>query len=46
MLDTIKNAISGLWSDSGFHSIFVNGDWKSAVMILISLIFLYLAIAK
>ncbi len=46
MLDTIKDAISGLWSDSGFHSIFANGDWKSAVMILISLIFLYLAIAK
>ena len=41
-VDTIKE----IWQTSGFYALFQDGGWKSLIMILISFVFMYLAIAK
>lgn len=46
ILDFIVNTLGGLWSDSGLNVLFSDGGWKNLVMILISFVFMYLAIAK
>lgn len=46
MLEKFFDAISQLANESGFAGLFADGGWKSIVMILISFIFMYLAIAK
>ncbi|HAG13902.1 MAG TPA: glutaconyl-CoA decarboxylase subunit beta [Ruminococcus sp.] len=46
VLDFFTNTVSGLWSDSGLHALFADGGWKNLLMILISFVFMYLAIAK
>lgn len=38
----VLEILKGLWTDSGFASL----TWQNAVMIIVSLVFLYLAIAK
>ena len=42
---SVGGTIMGLINDSGFYDI-IKGNWKSAVMILISFVLLYLAIVK
>lgn len=46
VLDFISNTLGGLWNDSGLNALFSAGGWKNLVMILVSFIFMYLAIAK
>ena len=46
VLDFISNTIGGLWNDSGLNALFSEGGWKNLVMILVSFLFMYLAIAK
>ena len=46
VLDFFTNTVGGLWSDSGLHALFADGGWKNLLMILISFVFMYLAIAK
>ena len=46
MFEKFLDTIQDLASDSGFAALFRDGGWKSIVMILISFIFMYLAIAK
>ena len=46
MFKTVFDTIADLWNNSGFMYFFTDDGWKNAVMILISLVFLYLAIAK
>ena len=46
VLDFISNTLGGLWQDSGLNALFSAGGWKNLVMILVSFIFMYLAIAK
>ena len=41
-LDTLKE----IWQTSGFYALFQGDGWKSIVMLLISFVFMYLAIAK
>ncbi|MCM1480174.1 MAG: sodium ion-translocating decarboxylase subunit beta [Muribaculaceae bacterium] len=44
--DVFTGAIKGLARDSGLAQLFKEGGWKNVVMLLISFVFLYLAIAK
>ncbi|MBQ5338073.1 MAG: sodium ion-translocating decarboxylase subunit beta, partial [Oscillospiraceae bacterium] len=46
VLDFFTNTLGGLWSDSGLHALFADGGWKNLIMILVSFVFMYLAIAK
>jgi len=46
VIDFFTNTIEGLWNDSGIHALFTGGGWKNLLMILISFVFMYLAIAK
>ena len=46
VLDFFTNTLSGLWSDSGINALFAEGGWKNLIMILVSFVFMYLAIAK
>ena len=46
MIDQFLSTISDLAHDSGVAGFFVDGGWKNIVMILISFLFMYLAIAK
>ena len=46
VLDFISNTVSGLWNDSGINALFADGGWKNLIMILVSFVFMYLAIAK
>ncbi len=46
VIDFFTNTINGLWEDSGIHALFSSGGWKNLLMILISFVFMYLAIAK
>ncbi len=41
-LDTLKE----IWQTSGFYALFQGDGWKSIIMLLISFVFMYLAIAK
>ena len=41
-LDTVQN----LFNESGLYALFQSGGWKSVIMILISFVFMYLAIVK
>ena len=41
-LDTLKE----IWQTSGLYALFQGDGWKSIVMLLISFVFMYLAIAK
>ena len=40
--DTIKE----IWQTSGMYALFSDGGWKNLIMILVSFVFMYLAIAK
>ena len=42
---SVGGTVAGLVNDSGIYDI-IKGNWKSAVMILISFVLLYLAIVK
>lgn len=46
IINSFLETLSALASESGFAGFFVDGGWKNIVMILISFIFMYLAIAK
>jgi oxaloacetate decarboxylase beta subunit len=46
ILDFLTNTVGGLWNDSGLNALFSSGGWKNLIMILISCVFMYLAIAK
>lgn len=46
IIDFLTNTVSGLWSDSGLNALFTGDGWKNLLMILISFVFMYLAIAK
>ena len=46
VIDFFSNTIGGLWNDSGLHALFAEGGWKNLIMILVSFVFMYLAIAK
>ncbi len=46
MFEQFLNTIRDLANESGYAAIFSNGGWKTVVMILVSFIFMYLAIAK
>ena len=46
VIDFFTNTLGGLWSDSGLHALFAQGGWKNLIMILVSFVFMYLAIAK
>ena len=47
-MDMIKDVLVGLWESSGFAALFVDGAflWQNLVMILVSFVLLYFAIAK
>ena len=44
----ISDVLTGLWESSGFSALFVDGAflWQNLVMILVSFVLLYFAIAK
>lgn len=44
----IKDVLIGLWESSGFYALFADGTflWQNLVMILVSFVLLYFAIAK
>ena len=42
VLETLK----GLWLDSGFSRFFMDGGWKSLIMIVVACVLLYLGIVK
>ncbi len=46
MIDRLLNTLQNLADDSGFAAFFQDGGWMNLIMILISFIFIYLAIAK
>ena len=46
ILDFLTNTVGGLWNDSGLNALFSSDGWKNLIMILISFVFMYLAIAK
>lgn len=46
MIEQFLSTIADLARDSGIAGFFVEGGWKNIVMILISFLFMYLAIAK
>ena len=46
VMDIISTTLSGLWNDSGISALFADGGWKNLIMIGISFVFMYLAIAK
>ena len=46
MFEGFLDTINDLANSSGFSGLFQDGGWKSIVMILISFLFMYLAIAK
>ncbi len=41
---SIVNILSGLWASSGFSQLFTGDGWKNLVMIVVALVFLFLAI--
>ena len=47
-MDMIKDVLVGLWESSGFFALFADGTflWQNLVMILVSFVLLYFAIAK
>lgn len=46
-MEFITQILSGIWESSGFSLLFTQeGGWKYAVMILVAVVFLYLAIVK
>ena len=47
-MDMIKDVLVGLWESSGFAALFADGTflWQNLVMILVSFVLLYFAIAK
>ena len=47
-MEMIKDVLMGLWESSGFAALFVDGAflWQNLVMILVSFVLLYFAIAK
>ena len=47
-MEMIKDVLVGLWESSGFHALFADGTflWQNLVMILVSFVLLYFAIAK
>ncbi len=46
MFDLFFKSISDLWSDSGLLALFTGDGWKNIVMIAVSCLLIYLAIAK
>jgi len=45
-LTLIKDIAIGIWENSGINLFFIGDGWKYGIMILVALVFLYLAIAK
>ena len=47
-MEMIKDVLIGLWESSGFYALFADGTflWQNLVMILVSFVLLYFAIAK
>ena len=47
-MEMIKDVLVGLWESSGFYALFADGAflWQNLVMILVSFVLLYFAIAK
>ncbi len=47
-MEMIKDVLVGLWGSSGFNALFADGTflWQNLVMILVSFVLLYFAIAK
>ncbi|MEE1010705.1 MAG: sodium ion-translocating decarboxylase subunit beta, partial [Acutalibacteraceae bacterium] len=45
-LTLIKDIALGIWENSGINLFFIGEGWKYGIMILVALVFLYLAIAK
>ena len=47
-MEMIKDVLVGLWESSGFYALFADGTflWQNLVMILVSFVLLYFAIAK
>ncbi|MBO5448070.1 MAG: sodium ion-translocating decarboxylase subunit beta [Ruminococcus sp.] len=46
IINSFLDTMTALINESGFAGFFVDGGWKSIVMILVSFLFMYLAIAK
>ena len=46
IIDSFLDTMADLASQSGFAGFFADGGWKNIIMILISFLFMYLAIAK
>lgn len=46
VIDFFTNTFGGLWNDSGLNALFAEGGWKNLIMIAVSFLFMYLAIAK
>ena len=46
IINSFLDTMASLASQSGFAGFLVDGGWKNIVMILISFVFMYLAIAK
>lgn len=46
MFDLFFKSISDLWSDSGLLALFTGDGWKNIIMIAVSCLLIYLAIAK
>jgi oxaloacetate decarboxylase beta subunit len=46
ILNIFTDTLRDLWVTSGLNQLFEDGGWKSAIMILISFIFMFLAIVK
>lgn len=46
ILDSFLNTMASLAAESGFAGFFADGGWKNIIMILVSFLFMYLAIAK
>ena len=46
VLDFFSNTINGLFQESGICALFQGDGWKNLIMILVSFVFMYLAIAK
>ena len=46
ILESFLNTLADLANKSGFAGFLADGGWKNVIMILISFVFMYLAIAK
>ncbi|MBR1863136.1 MAG: sodium ion-translocating decarboxylase subunit beta [Ruminococcus sp.] len=46
LIQSFLDTLSALASESGFAGFFADGGWKNIIMILISFVFMYLAVAR